>query len=824
MITTTLDSWEDPNHRGNPQAAFENFSGARTDPAHPRHDEAIGVSLLVLPGDLGPTWEVGEPLYSRWKVPPIPPVPRKDSNKEREVFGYSIVDLRNGGVQLYPPVTETSVSGSAGYPFTATSIRREVWNHQPYITPGVPTAATVLNRLLHGGSSVGCYLVDMDPGKGRWYPSGMESICPGQQLAVVEPGNSGQKDQEYHVTVQTVGWDAEHKGPDGKPHPLPYFTVVVDPTTPLPPTGVKPGDNQTLIQRKTFLDPLSVIGEDHTPNQGAGALFVDKHAYSDGDSFASTVHLSYQGDFVAAGGDEGGIGGSFELRQDLQVFSGYVEDFRLGPLDPSDPGSPQVWQLTYAADPAHPHTNVEKIGAGRPIINMSAEAITGTCSLWNSGTYPNKSLGLQKGVVEIPMGSLPDSVVGRFFAIDVSSELIDPTDSFCQHAPQPAMVPSQVLRRWFQITSLVKDPGNGSQLLQVRLKLALAYEGGPEIIDASLYAGNDDPRPVKFIIRPGAIPFDVSRAVAENDNTAVARVMLMQPNGDMRPNGDELPFARGNLIEQALGSRCWNPTGIRVRHINAWPSQAFNPTNGPDVSFLARNAGSARVGTGLLIDDAVGTVEEAQTMYRGGIGFETGVSITATTQRAISVSGDVAVPDSHLPLSGKRFHFKGLEPDQPDAGVALFLDQTGADEVRALHARKAIAWTAANGYDLMTIFYDGTNDIFRIAGAQTIALKGTATLDLGGAKIVNAAPGVLHGTSAAPANDQEGSRSVTARVNFPSPMTDDYVAIVSPTWVTAFGVTKDEAGFTVEFEKAPPAKTTDSSPNWTFDWMVRQST
>jgi hypothetical protein len=798
MITTTLDSWEDANHTGNPQAAFENFNQARTDSLGKRHKEAIGASLLVLPGDLGPSWEdprhVGQPLYSTWKVPPVPAV-------AEEALGYSIVDLRDGGAQLYPPVRETLVSGSAGYPSTAMSIRREVWNHQPSKTPGAPAAGVVLNRLLHGGSSISCYLVDMDPKQRRWYPRAMEGICPGQQLVVVEPGSPA---HTFFVTVQTVGWDAGHKEPGGRLHPLPYFTAVADPATPLPAAGVKAGPGQTRIYRKTFLDALWVIGEDHTPNQEAGALVVDQHAYSDGDSFASAVHLSYQGDFMAAGGDEGGLGASVELRQDLRVFSGFVEDFRIAPLDPADPHSPEVAQLTYGADPNHLHVNVASIGAGRPIINMAA-TLTGTCSLWNSTTYPSKSLHFQKGVVEVPNGSLPANVVGRFFAIDEPSERIDPSDSFCR---QTGLIPSHVLWRWFQITSLVTDPDNDSQLLQVRLKRWDEYEGGPDVIDPSHYAGNNDPRPVRFVIRPGAIPFDVSRAVAENDNTAVARIMLMQPNADMVSG--ELPFAKGNPIEQALGSRCWNPTGIRIRHINAWPSQ----TNGPDVSFLADNVGSARVDTGLLVDDSARTVERARTMYRGGgTGFRTGVSITATTQRAISVSGDVARDNNDT--------FKGLE--RPDAGVALLLDQAGSGEAGMLHAGKAIAWTAATPHNLMTIRYDAIGDIFRIAGAQTVALKGTTTLDLGGAKIVNAAPGVLHGTNAMPASVQGGSPPVTARVDFSSPVTNDYVAIVSPAWVTGFGVTKDEAGFTIEFEKSPPAETPHSTASRTFDWMVHQS-
>src|ERR1051326_4497526 len=141
MITTTLDNWQDENHPGDPQAAFDNFGRARTDVNNPRHDEAIGVSLLVLPADLGPAWEdpghVGQPHYSTWMVPPLPFVHHKDWSKERALFGYSVLDLRDGGFQLYPPVRDMPVSGSGG-PYTATSVRREVWEHQPEPTPGAP--------------------------------------------------------------------------------------------------------------------------------------------------------------------------------------------------------------------------------------------------------------------------------------------------------------------------------------------------------------------------------------------------------------------------------------------------------------------------------------------------------------------------------------------------------------------------------------------------------------------------------------------------------------------------------------------------------------
>jgi hypothetical protein len=821
MISTTLDTWEDPSHEGDPQAAFDNFERARTDPADGRHEAAIAASLLVLPGDLGPNWEdprhVGQPRYSRWPVPGIGSGPHSGNN-ERESFRYTVVDLRGGGVQLYPPVTERPVSQSSGRPFTATSVRREVRAHEPR-SPGPSSAAVVENRLLHGGSSIRCWLVDMDPKQGRWYPYAMEGICPGQLLFVEQPGST-----PLFVTVHDVGWDPDHTRPDGAAQPLPYFTVVADPATPLPPDGVPVGDEQTRITRKTFLDPLSIIGEDHTPNQSAGALLVDKYAFSDGDSFVGAFHLTFQGDFDAGGGDEGGLGGSFELKQDLRVFSGEVDSFRMVPLYPEDPSSVMVGQLTYRA-----HSNVERIGAGRAIINMKDKTeLTGTCSLWLTSTYRG-SLSFGKGVIEVPAGSLPDVVVGRFFAVDEPSERIDPDDAFCR-AAQDILRPAHVLRRWFQITSLVRDAMNGSQLLQVRAKREDAYQGGPDLIDQSHYATYDDHRPVKFVIRRGAIPFDVSGAVAESDNAvsdnvAVNRVMLMQPNADMVSGS--LPFAQGHPVEQALGSRCWNPTGVRVRHLTAWPSQEFiKHYRSPDISFFSDNLGSASVGIGLALHDrSDGALEKARAVYRGGIGFETGVCISATTRTAIAVAGDVeqtAIEVSgHVTLPEDRA-FRGV--GRPDAGVALLLDQTGPDDVRKTRARKVIAWTAADAPgDLMTLGYDGVGDVFRIAGARTVALKGTTALDLGGARVVNAGTSNVHGTTAMPAGSTGASGSITARVNLPSPMTGDYVAMVSPGWVTGFGVTKDQAGFTVEFEKPPPEGRSPSSTPWAFDWMVRET-
>jgi hypothetical protein len=44
--------------------------------------------------------------------------------------------------------------------------------------------------------------------------------------------------------------------------------------------------------------------------------------------------------------------------------------------------------------------------------------------------------------------------------------------------------------------------------------------------------------------------------------------------------------------------------------------------------------------------------------------------------------------------------------------------------------------------------------------------------------------------------------------------------MVTPGWVTGFGVDKRKDGFTVTFDTAPPSAMSDQSGQETFDWII----
>jgi hypothetical protein len=153
-----------------------------------------------------------------------------------------------------------------------------------------------------------------------------------------------------------------------------------------------------------------------------------------------------------------GLGATAELVQDLQLFSGAVEDFAFEGVDSeNDPN--RAWVLTYRAQS---HLNVERLATGRPIINLNRHKwIQGTCRVWE--TYPTQALSTYQ-VVEVPGSSLPPEVVGRFLSINEPSEYIDPNDTFSKSSGlQPSGI--GIVRRWFQITDLQSDPARGSQVL-----------------------------------------------------------------------------------------------------------------------------------------------------------------------------------------------------------------------------------------------------------------------------------------------------------------------------------------------------------------------
>ena len=780
--------------------ALEAFVNARRTLTDPRHVEAANAAGLTVP-----------PVANAdWIVLPISPQ-----------GSYRIIDLRAGTTFLNVPLVQGRPTKSGGYPFAATSVIGTVVEHQPAPGPGAPAAGVVLQRVVHGGSSTSCQLVrPVTKELRRWYPKAMEGISPGQPLVVTLGEDT------WSVIVADVGWDSDpDQDPTRPSHPLPYFTVADRPppgNLPLPPL---PFPATTRIQRKTAIGGLAVIEEDHTLNQQS-ALEVAKYAYSDGDALCGGFSLNYQGDFVSAGGDEGGLGATVELIQDLQLFSGIVENFTQEKIGTDQR---QAWVLTHQIQS---HLNVERLAAGRPIINLNENKWTqGTCRVWNSNTYPNATaLNVPLGVVEVPGSTLPPEVVGRFISINEPSEYIDPHDSFSASSGlQPVGI--GIVRRWFQITDLQSDPARGSQLLQVRFKLVDAYQGGIQLVDTSHFSftlpKGEGGKDVKFIIAPGGLPYDVSRAVAQDDNgnPPTTRKILMQPNADtdlkLRDPKHDYPFAKGDLVGQALGSRSVNPTGFRVRHHTSWPTQSENY---PDASFYAQNGGAAQVGIGLMIQGAGRTrLADDESRFRGtgGAAYDTGVWIHATTRTAIRVQGEVAPP-----------HGVNLPPGQPVAGVALHMDQTGGPA-----ARKVIGWTndpqpeTQTTFDLTTIGYDPASGSFQIVGAETVKIVGAKTFDLGGAKISNAAPSAglptLRGTVSVPpaqpaaqGSTQPRAVAATARVTFASLISGDYIAMVAPGWMTGFGVTKREDGFTVTFDTAPPAAPPGQSGQETFDWIV----
>jgi hypothetical protein len=850
-----IDEWGDITTIDGLNKAVAAFVTARRTPTDPRHGLAANADGLTIPAYVN---------FDDWAIPPISP---QD--------GYRIIDLREGTTFVHVPLLPGHPTKAGGYSLAATALVGTVMEHQPPPGPGAPAAGVVLQRVIHGGSSTSCQLlrsvINTGPKAGRWYPAAMEGISPGQALVVQQADlkNIGS------VIVAHVGWDPNPPPPLHDPDdvrllplgPLPYFTVAAHAPPgdlPLPPL---PLPATTRIQRKTAIGALAVIEEDHTLNQ-QGALNVAKYAYSDGDATGVGISLNYQGDFASAGGDEGGLGATAELVQDLQLFSGAVEDFAQETIG-SGTDQRKAWVLTYRAQP---HLNVERLATGRPIINLNRHKwIQGTCRVW--ATYPTPALSTYQ-VVEVPGSSLPPEVVGRFLSINEPSEYIDPNDTFSTLSGlQPFGI--GIVRRWFQITDLQIDQARGSQLLQVRFKLFDAIQGGIQLVDPGHL--NQD---VKFIIAPGGIPYDVSRAVAENDNNIppVPRKILIQPNPDTEKRLNDstylYPFDKDDVhdpndpqklenppyaIAQALGSRSVNPTGFRVRHHTSWPTLEMGYY---DASFYAVNFGAAQVGIGLMIQGAGRTsLADDKTRFRGptGAAYGTGVWINATTQTAIRVQGDVAGTND----------VNFLPPGQPAAGVALRMDQAGgpaarkvigwttetgqelvsigydpatksfqiagAETVKLVGAKtgaKTIGWTTGTGQELVNIGYDPATKSFQIAGAETVKLVGAKTFDLGGAALANPAKTapptgspILRGTKTVPPTQSASHgatppQTVTATVTFPTPISEDYIAMVTPGWVTGFGVTKQKNGFTVTFDTAPPPTPPGQSGQDKFDWII----
>src|SRR5262249_51222930 len=222
---------------------------------------------------------------------------------------------------------------------------------------------------------------------------------------------------------------------------------------------------------KNWFGALDIVDTHNTDDQ-SGTVSITRATYGTGDSFGVQMTFQYSGDIMSAGGDEGGVLYSGEVRHDVQLFWGEVESW-----------DPDTQTLVYKDNSAviQKPENWWKIGTSRPIINMNpAKWIqSGKVIIPQNGFDYNKIPSSVIGNANVQWDA---SIIGKFITIDEPTEYWDPA------APDPKsvdrawayMLGSHIVRRWFRVATLAKR-ADGLWNLGIETVWWGNYQGGKPV-------------------------------------------------------------------------------------------------------------------------------------------------------------------------------------------------------------------------------------------------------------------------------------------------------------------------------------------------------
>lgn len=237
------------------------------------------------------------------------------------------------------------------------------------------------------------------------------------------------------------------------------------------------------------------VSDTHNTDDQSGSVSIARATYGSGDTFGVQTSLTYAGDIMSAGGDEGGIVYSAEVRHDVDLFSGVVESW-----------NPDTQTLIYSAQNA---ANTWKIGTSRPIVNMNPQKWiqSGRIVVPQNGFDYN---GIASAVVGTAAVQWDASIVGKFIASDEPSEYYEAKElaAFGVDTGTP------IVRRWFRIATLAKR-ADGLWNLGIETVWWGNYQGGkPPLLHYSNYTtANASPKELRYIIAPGSWAIDVRNAL-----------------------------------------------------------------------------------------------------------------------------------------------------------------------------------------------------------------------------------------------------------------------------------------------------------------------
>jgi hypothetical protein len=374
-----------------------------------------------------------------------------------------------------------------------------------------------------------------------------------------------------------------------------------------------------FIYNKSSVNGLTIRDTSNCDNQSA-TLAVDRTTYGTGDTFAIASRLTYQGNIMSGGGDEGGVGVASQIEHDLDCFWGEVESWDAA-----------ARKLVYKPVLGAP----QKLGTSRPLINMNGSKhhkkgkILVVPPNYMVLGEPNPS-----GMVIGKDVAWDSSMVGRFLAIDVATERYGADE---KNAMQTAT--GHEVHRWWRIAELRKR-GDGLWVLKVERTVTWTSQGGPTLFRWDNYTiGDGNLKWHDYIIAPGAWVSDVRRGVAGDKpgnigqaNAGDERTIFLAPSTSTGP----LDFAKDDPITNPPGPDVWIPTAFRARHFDSFPGMMQG------VSFLSESSSKVQLGAALLVNGTSQTLAAAAASQKDGAPmFAAGVEVVACTKNAFLLRGEV---------------------------------------------------------------------------------------------------------------------------------------------------------------------------------------
>ena len=584
---------------------------------------------------------------------------------------------------------------------------------------------TLNNRVVRGSTSFRDWLAaDVPAGTDqRFYPRTIRGVFPGIFLNL-DDGAHFQR-----IYVKSLGFDKEKR--------MPY--MIADTPQPFTASG--------LFSNKNHTNLMLMNVRSHTEEQTFDVM-LERHKYSQGDTYLYSGRFFYMGDVHSTAGDENGVIYAGFVLSETGIYRGKVVSF-----------NPATNELNFSGEGP-------TLGTGRPMINLNpAKWITqgtvlivrpGNWTSWDDPTTPDpvfegktwpttlvKGVGLRFGGLMRFSADAPltNDIIGRYFAVDAAGEYVPGGEK---------------LRRWYYIDGLTVNPDGTKDITVIRHWWGAKTSQSVMLYKDRNYSHDGHLVPLTYVIAPGANVYDVSDAVGP---TAGRKIVKVAPGPD---TGTAMDFAKDDAIEQAIGPDPFRPTPFRSWCFERVPG-AF-----PSTIFDVRNDPSSVTRTAVLTVQGPSSADTIAQRFDEKPSFENILLVHPVTTNVITFNGDV---------TNAALYFK--QPNQR------------AQPIKWLYGdgKKAATLTVSPADGTMT--YQGGAVAAPGGVVQTSGVSGTAT----------AARNLRGVAVAVPAGATE------LAVTFPQAEADNtYAVFLEPSWLTVHAATKrTPEGFTALFATPAPA-------------------